>query len=396
MVNERTNKGKPERPPPPQVEKSANVEGLLIDISPENAPVTRENRNISVTPVRSLIDEPIDVPQEEEGIKRCTKLKNFLCNYWFFTDTWDPPPYNNPPSYTNTSVFDPFDTSNINFQTLSGEEKVNPTNEFSYATQNSYSHSSTSQENTYMNHSTYNENKYSKLAKEFMNLSVASSDSLNLDIQNTSSPKLSNLSNSLYKTDNKFTNSFTDYGKETNTHSLVNEYGNFYNKVPYDTPLDEKLSSKSKLNCDNQLGTHKIYNDIPSSLINIDNLESHKQQKIKNSNQVNNTEATKEVNSYYSFNTQNGSFVSNYTNHYTPVNYDTCSSVCNSREYSEVYESNYSLPENLYCTVPDNLLRPHRPAPPSPLVLIGQPQSMQQIQRKLQQNQVDNLDKIVF
>lgn len=60
------------------------------------------------------------------------------------------------------------------------------------------------------------------------------------------------------------------------------------------------------------------------------------------------------------------------------------------RQYSEVPpESVYSeIPEYFYSQVPDETLRPHRPAPPSPLVVIGQPQSMQQIQRKLQVGRV--------
>lgn len=61
----------------------------------------------------------------------------------------------------------------------------------------------------------------------------------------------------------------------------------------------------------------------------------------------------------------------------------------NGRQYSEVAESMYSeIPDYFYSRVPDEILKPHRPAPPSPLVLLGPPQSMQQIQRKIQQGQV--------
>lgn len=61
----------------------------------------------------------------------------------------------------------------------------------------------------------------------------------------------------------------------------------------------------------------------------------------------------------------------------------------NGRQYSEVAESVYSeIPDYFYSRVPDEILKPHRPAPPSPLVLVGPPQSMQQIQRKIQQGQV--------
>ena len=54
------------------------------------------------------------------------------------------------------------------------------------------------------------------------------------------------------------------------------------------------------------------------------------------------------------------------------------------KRYSEVADTVYSeIPEHMYSTVPDDVLKPHRPAPPSPYVL-GRPQSMQQIQRRLQ------------
>lgn len=65
--------------------------------------------------------------------------------------------------------------------------------------------------------------------------------------------------------------------------------------------------------------------------------------------------------------------------------YNTVPSI---QPYSEVAESVYTeIPDHIYSPVADDLLRPHRPAPPSPLVL-GQPQSMQQIQRKILQGQV--------
>lgn len=57
-----------------------------------------------------------------------------------------------------------------------------------------------------------------------------------------------------------------------------------------------------------------------------------------------------------------------------------------SRIYNEV-ENVYSEIEHVYSQPPQEVLRPHRPAPPSPLVL-GYPQSMQQLQRKLGQTQV--------
>lgn len=99
-------------------------------------------------------------------------------------------------------------------------------------------------------------------------------------------------------------------------------------------------------------------------------------------------------------NTQNGSqniTSSNvsYSTSQMQSHYNTCNSqnslydTYNQRLYSEVAENVYAeIPENLYSSVPNELLKPHRPAPPSPLVVVGQPLSMQQIQRKIQQGQV--------
>lgn len=62
LKNQESFKGKPHRPPQPNIDSSR--EGILVDISPDNGPVLRkketprpESRAIS------LIDEPIDVPQ---------------------------------------------------------------------------------------------------------------------------------------------------------------------------------------------------------------------------------------------------------------------------------------------------------------------------------------------
>ena len=57
------------------------------------------------------------------------------------------------------------------------------------------------------------------------------------------------------------------------------------------------------------------------------------------------------------------------------------------RQYSEVPDAVYAeIAETPYSQVPQETLKPHRPAPPSPMV-----QSMQQIQRKIQQGQVTNV-----
>lgn len=60
--------------------------------------------------------------------------------------------------------------------------------------------------------------------------------------------------------------------------------------------------------------------------------------------------------------------------------------------YSDVGGACYQeIPENVYSQVPEEELRPHRPAPTTPS-LLGQPISMQQIQRKIQQGQVRQIE----
>ncbi|CAG9859957.1 unnamed protein product [Phyllotreta striolata] len=105
-------KNKPVRPPEPKIDTSR--EAVLVDISPEEFPLTRVRNTVESRPESravSLLDEPIDVPQEE--------------NSWDIPNEHDtsnisPPPYNSPPSYSNSSLFatpestnDPFDTSKV-------------------------------------------------------------------------------------------------------------------------------------------------------------------------------------------------------------------------------------------------------------------------------------------
>ncbi|XP_076251384.1 activated Cdc42 kinase isoform X1 [Rhynchophorus ferrugineus] len=48
----------------------------------------------------------------------------------------------------------------------------------------------------------------------------------------------------------------------------------------------------------------------------------------------------------------------------------------------------HEVPENFYSQVPEEVLKPHRPAPTKPGDMFSQPLSMQQIQRKIQQGQL--------
>lgn len=82
-------KQKPLRPPQP----SNSVEGVLIDLSPED--ILIQQNNIGLVPIQQrktgscILDEPIDIPTENEEIE--AKLV--------------PPPYQMPPTYSNTLEF---------------------------------------------------------------------------------------------------------------------------------------------------------------------------------------------------------------------------------------------------------------------------------------------------
>ncbi|XP_066249305.1 activated Cdc42 kinase Ack isoform X2 [Euwallacea similis] len=105
---------KPQRPPQPVLDTSR--ESVLIDVSPpEIDGVLRKKDNFAIDHTRSisLLDEPIDVPQET-----CFKDKTMGCSYPPSSEV-APPPYQSPPSYYNVTELaqadhnDPFDTSKI-------------------------------------------------------------------------------------------------------------------------------------------------------------------------------------------------------------------------------------------------------------------------------------------
>ncbi|XP_073845871.1 activated Cdc42 kinase [Musca autumnalis] len=136
----------PQRPPPPQ-QHQQQQEGLLIDISPEfggvgppqQGPLLHlgESASMHVDSSFCILDAPIDVPTEGEG----EYLDNDNTSVMPHTPTMPstqmqsqtqfdfagaspsrlhPPPYQMPPTYSNTLEFtqqrssDPFDTSKIN------------------------------------------------------------------------------------------------------------------------------------------------------------------------------------------------------------------------------------------------------------------------------------------
>ncbi|XP_072382085.1 activated Cdc42 kinase Ack isoform X1 [Diabrotica undecimpunctata] len=120
---------KPQRPPDPKIDTSR--EGVLVDISPEDAPVLRKKEVVTSRPESravSLLDEPIDVPQQGSVVDDIWPDESPPKNMELA-----PPPYNSPPSYYNTTAFatpeptlDPFDTRTV-FQPVSPQKSLSPT-----------------------------------------------------------------------------------------------------------------------------------------------------------------------------------------------------------------------------------------------------------------------------
>lgn len=132
LINERTaagqtsikqNRQKPQRPPQPNLQQ----EGILIDLSPDDLSIETFNDTASLNLTNSfcILDAPIDVPtesiddiseQQHNSMPIVNSNKNILQRI-------EPPPYQMPPTYSNTLEFsqlstgsttstrDPFDTS---------------------------------------------------------------------------------------------------------------------------------------------------------------------------------------------------------------------------------------------------------------------------------------------
>lgn len=99
-------KQKPDRPPMPNISKKTE-EGVLIDLSPEESSALGNlNQSIGKTNI-CLLDEPIDVPTQG------TTSRDFISESeaaWEVCTTQEPtrrpPPYQFPPTYSNTLGFD--------------------------------------------------------------------------------------------------------------------------------------------------------------------------------------------------------------------------------------------------------------------------------------------------
>ncbi|XP_013107988.2 activated Cdc42 kinase Ack [Stomoxys calcitrans] len=143
----------PQRPPPPQQQQQQQQEGLLIDISPEFGGAgpppaqnsqqllhLRESSSMHVDSSFCILDAPIDVPTEGDEFAendnstimpptptQTTQMQSQAhFDYGASPSRLQPPPYQMPPTYSNTMEFsqqqqqqqqqqrDPFDTSRIN------------------------------------------------------------------------------------------------------------------------------------------------------------------------------------------------------------------------------------------------------------------------------------------
>jgi hypothetical protein len=114
--NQIVQRAKPARPPAPQVQ----TEGILIDLSPDeirsmniNLQTQKKATNVTTTmhnqqqPNVCLLDEPIDIPTEHLMLDEPqNNLQSFA--------RANPPAYNMPPQYLNSSAInDPFETNHV-------------------------------------------------------------------------------------------------------------------------------------------------------------------------------------------------------------------------------------------------------------------------------------------
>lgn len=413
LTNERTVKSKPQRPPQPKIIADASKEGLLIDISPEGTlsvspqPTSpRPNsRNIS------LLDEPIDVPEEAQ----------------FWTDDSDvngPPPYQQPPAYCNTTTLeqtvedDPFDTSKVfnvqqmPLQAVFPEYSTCVKGDIANRSVNLHSSNSViSVKNTNLASSVSvvaplkdmaiglgekeNSALDKKLVEELESLNLSKGESSATQIPMIQPPPASlkvRKSNELLlkntnteaaaKSVNKDDHMMTLNEYMARSSSNLSDTTTVFNRLWYQNAVVQNGNMPKVNNIVAATTSHENISEFGQFRCNQPILHHQNGDNSLYNNQTvfNNPSSS----TYYS--------TTNSCNLYASqlATYGSYSTVPGYRQYSEVpAESVYSeIPEYFYSQVPDETLKPHRPAPTSPLVMVGQPQSMQQIQRKLQQGQV--------
>lgn len=337
LTNEVSVKQKPQRPPQPKLEEQK--EDILIDLSSEAGGLKSTSFSSGGSPSKSisLLDEPIDI--ETDSIN-------------------GPPPYQQPPSYCNTQTFDPFDTSKVYSSVESRIYLPIPTNGYAstksdiqlvssksvLATTKEVATQPTSLSNDFslmsMNDCSVDTNSKYVVDSELEKYLLTKQDIPILQPPPSTFKKVETPPTALPKVENGSTfSNFKDvYAKNTNYdttnvfnkiwyENLLKENGNVRKSHYYDRVADLDKMSVRSFNLYDTCNTDNVYNDTSCNT--------------------------------YAFNTK-------------------------IRSYSEVPDSVYSeISDNLYSQLPAEVMKPHRPAPPSPMV-----QSMQQIQRKIQQGQV--------
>lgn len=394
LTNEISTKSKPERPPQPNFDTSR--EGVLIDISPDESTLSSLKLNDIPRPASravSLLDEPIDVPQDDQI--------NDVLNA--------PPPYQGPPSYYNTSIFakepinnDPFDTSNVyNVDNKRFYSQINPTPFTNTLTTmgsfngRHYIHGDIAnrcinyvQNDIVTSKTVVTAQKDVAMALECNKLTKIEN---NLKLQQSPTKSINNTVNNEFLADleksltisttNKDANNFPilepppkPVKKLTNlTYTNLNDITknnddttSVFNKIWFDT----NVQNNEKFVVDTELGQFKSnrrYDPVYCPTKNLYN------------------QTTTELYSNGGLYAAQPAFVGN-SSAYSNI---TRNSLYGVRQYSDVSDGLYTeIPENVYSQVPDETLKPHRPAPPSPGIALGQPLSMQQIQRKIQQGAV--------
>ncbi|CAH0554680.1 unnamed protein product [Brassicogethes aeneus] len=413
---------KPKRPPQPKIDSTR--EGVLVDISPEELQLSKmmiDNGKMTKTGSLSLLDEPIDMPQDED--------------YWSdrppSVDSGPPPlnsgppPYQQPPSYYNTSAFsqidDPFDTSNVPIPPSEAARPFPPA-----APQLAIAHPQQppAEANALMDNlqrlksmSTRREGQYiqSDISNRMSFIhtqtdnNIAVSKSVTAARKDLATAVHSNVTNGLNGVSLREEPS-KEFIAELETYLLGN--GNIPTKTPTTSneipvlqpppPKKNNAVSPSK-----NATLPKVQNGPYSNLTeqyskNYDATAGHNEtEKLVNKIWYDTNITAKETNrprsDLYVVNSELGQFKSNrrYDPVYEPY-YSTTSlhnnaaqgggfyeaqSVYNGDARRESFYSEIDEESRLYSQVPDETLRPHRPAPQHPL-------SMQQIQRKMQQGQL--------
>ncbi|EFA13584.2 hypothetical protein TcasGA2_TC001851 [Tribolium castaneum] len=394
LTNESSIKMKPQRPPQPKLEK--NREGVLIDLSPEMGLSKQSNVGSADSRSVSILDEPIDVMQEYE-----------------YPPSNAPPPYQQPPSYYNTKMLeqltdDPFDTSRV----------------YSPEPRQPYSEIPTTYSNNFNSNNEIKQNGYIKgdIANRGLNygsdIQVVTSKGVLTTPKEVATPVPSTNDVSLMNLNQVPSTNDTKFVQELEKYLLSKPDVPVLQPPPQSTKKPDPVLPKVQNGTYSNLDTYSKGSKYDTT--NVFNRIWHENMAKENGN----------VKQCKNFDIPPTSTSQNFYHHYDPVSdfdrlsvsgvnfYDNCHaaadnlynntsflgqpssslssfSSCNTqtavygsynsiRQYSEVTDAVYSeIAENSYSQVPEESLKPHRPAPPSPMV-----QSMQQIQRKIQQGQL--------